>query len=523
MSLAKTATKIGKLSTIYLVGSIAPQVINMLVLPIYTDYLTKEQMGVVSLGARLSVPLAVVIQLGALAGFKSWYFRTDPPLRPQFVRTMQLSQLGINFSVVLVLAIVGLVASEWILPGLPYSSTAVYVLWLLILADALGDASTKLATMVMRLSEHARQSVTLSFAWYILQTVVSLSVVFALARHGLGEWQGFGRQASSTTAALITAAVAVGIVWRYGGGRYDPRMARQTLRTGITFVPHQLSDGMMLTANAWMVNGFFSTAALGVYGIAIAFAQIVQLAIFNFSDAAYPTLSELMRQGGPDSRRKQARIYTLTLLILTSTLLAQQLLAPVGIRVLTNPSYHEAASIVPILILAWTFQAFYMIVVQPVFFFGGGFWLSCATLTSILVSIGVGAWAIPEFGAYGAAWSIVAGFGSRFVVALSASTYLYPLPWEVARLARALICAALILWIDWTFVDGWLVLVKDLGRPGAFFERVEWLNLIVVVVVKLLLLAAMIPLLWGTGAVKTHELKTFADAVRGKLRGRFGR
>lgn len=523
MSLAKSATKIGKLSTIYLVGSITPQVINMLVLPIYTDYLSKEQMGVVNLAARLSVPLAIVIQLGALAGFKSWFFRTDPPLRPQFVRTMQLSQLGINAAVVGILALTGLVASQWILPGLPYSATAVYVLWLLILADAFGDASTKLATMVMRLMEHAKQSVTLNFAWYILQTTVSLSVVFMLARRGLDEWQGFGRQASSTVAALITAVAAAAIVWRYGGGRYDPHMARQTLRTGVTFVPHQLSDGLMLTANAWMVNGLFSTAALGVYGIAISFAQIIQLAIFNFSDAAYPTLSNLMRQGGAESRRKQARIYTLTLLILIVVLLGQQLFATVGIRVLTNPAFHEAAAIVPILILAWTFQAFYMIVVQPVFFFGGGFWLSCATFASIVVSIGLGAWTIPEFGVYGAAWSVVAGFVSRFIVAFAASTYLYPLPWEITKLARALACAALIVWIDGTFVDGWLVVVKDLGRPGGFFERVEWINLVVMSSVKLLLLASMVPLLWGVGAVTSRELKMFADAVRGKLKATFGR
>ncbi|MEX2185532.1 MAG: oligosaccharide flippase family protein [Pirellulales bacterium] len=518
MTLAKTATRIGKLSTIYLIGSFAPQLVNMIVLPIYTDYLSQEQMGIFNLASRVAMPLGTLIQLGALAGLKSWYFRTDEHLRPQLVRSMQLSQFAVNLAVTLVLALVGVFVVDEILPGLPLSSTALYALWLLILAYVFGDASMRLASMVARLCEHAKTAIALSLSRYVIQTVVGLVIVYWLAARGLDDWQGFGRQVAASVAALAAAVVAARLVWKYGGGRFDLGMAKQTLRTGVNFVPHQLSDGLMLTANAWMVNGLFSTAALGVYGVAIAFAQLIQMPLINFGDAAYPTLSRLMREGGQENRRQQTRIYTLTLLIVIFALLGQQIFSTVAIRVLTNPSYHEAASVVSILIFAWAFQGFYSIVSQPVFFFGGGLWLSTATITSIVVSAGIGMWAIPVYGMYGAAWSMVAGFVVKFIVAAAASTYLYPLPWELTKIGRALACAGLIVWLDLTFVDGWLSVVKNIERPGSFFERVEWVNLITVVGAKLLLLVGMIVLLWITRVVTTREFRIVADAVRGKMR-----
>jgi O-antigen/teichoic acid export membrane protein len=295
-------------------------------------------------------------------------------------------------------------------------------------------------------------------------------------------------------------------------------MFAQTLRTSIKFVPHQLSDTLLQTANAWMVNGLFSTATLGVYGVGVGFAALIQMPLTNFSDAAYPTLSKLMREGGEESKRQQARIYTLSLLMLVAAVLVQQLFSTVVIRVLTNPAYHEAAQVVPILIFAWLFQAFYAIVVQPVFYFGGGLWLSTATISSIVVSIGVGAWSIPEYGMYGAAWSMAAGFAAKFLVAATASTYLYRLPWELTKTALALACALVVAWIDWAFVDGWLDVVNAAAQSAGFWQRVEWGNLITMIGAKLALLATIVPLWWITGVVTTKELAYGRDLVRGKLR-----
>lgn len=517
MTLAKTATRIGKLSTIYLIGSFAPQLVNMLVLPIYTDYLSRQQMGIFSLANRVSVPLAVLIQLGALAGLKSWFFRTDEQLRPQLVRSMQIGQFAVNAAGIVVLAAIGLVFVERILPGLPLSSAALYALWLLILADVFGDCSTNLASQVARLHERATTAISLGLSRYAIQTVVGLALVYWLAWQEHDDWQGFGRQAAATVAALATAVFAARLTWKFGSGRCNAAMVEQTLRTGVHFVPHQLSDGLMLTANAWMINGLISTAALGVYGVAVAFAQLIQMPLIAFGDAAYPTLSRLMREGGAENRRQQTRIYTLTLTIVITVMLAQQLFSTVAIRVLANPAYHEAAAVVSVLIFAWLFQAFYMIVSQPVFYFGGGLWLSTATVTSILVSVGVGVWAIPEYGMYGAAWSMVAGFAAKLVVAAAASTYLYPLRWELSKIARTLACAAAIVWFDLRFVDGWLSVARDLQQPGTFFERVEWINLSIVLAVKMLLVAAIVPLLWITRTISSRELSIVIEAVRGKM------
>jgi hypothetical protein len=159
-----------------------------------------------------------------------------------------------------------------------------------------------------------------------------------------------------------------------------------------------------------------------------------------------------------------------------------------------------------------------MIVSQPVFFRGGGLWLSSATIASIVASVGAALWAIPEHGMYGAAWSMAAGFAVKFAVAAAASTYLYPLPWEISKIVRAILCGLAIAWFDTAFVDGWLPVVRDLVEPGSFWQRVEWLNVVALASVKSLLLASMVPLLWVTGVVSSREIAYVAQAARGKLR-----
>ena len=77
MALKKSVVKIGRLSTIYMIGSIAPKVLGLLLLPVFTHYLVPEQFGIVRLALQISQVLAILLQLGFGASLKSFYFKLE--------------------------------------------------------------------------------------------------------------------------------------------------------------------------------------------------------------------------------------------------------------------------------------------------------------------------------------------------------------------------------------------------------------------------------------------------------------
>jgi len=425
MGLAQKVTKIGKLSTIYMLSTIIAQVVGLFLLPIFTRYLEPDQMGIIGLAAQVILPLSIVVQLGLWSSLKSHYFRTDKSVRPLMVRTVLLGQLVQTGLICSLLSLVGIWFSERFLPNLPLSSERVYCLWLMIVWGCFFQAWFRIATGLTQLHERAFTTVFLTLLQLFLRVGLGLFVVVYLG------WKGFGRQSSIFATIVLTGAAAFVIVWRYGRGGFDFSLFKKILRTGLTFVPHGFAGVLALSVNGWLLNKLVSPAALGIYGIAVMFGQLIQMPLNSFGNAAFPTLARMMKDGSAEARRQQSRIYTLLIAGVAVLALGIVLFAPIAIILLTAPKYHESMYIVPILVLAWTFQGFYWIASNRVFYLGGGLWLATATVSSLGVGIALGFLLMPPYGMYGAAMAMVGTFVVRTMVILVIGERMYPVPWQL--------------------------------------------------------------------------------------------
>lgn len=492
ISLSSRAVKIGKLSTIYLLGTITPRALQFFLLPVFTYYLVPAQMGIVSLAGRVMTPMAVFVQLGLWSALKMQYFRLEETLRPRLVRTVLWGQMVQGVAICTLLSVAGIWLAEVVLPNLPLSRGYVFGLWLMIVWACLFTALVQLAVGLTQLLERAGACVGLSFCQFLLQAGLGVAAVV-----GLG-WKGFGRQGTIFLAFAVTAVVAFAVVWQYGKGTFEFSLFKRTVRTGLTFVPHSFSGYLMLALNIWLLNKMLSPAAVGVYGVAMMFPQLIQMPLISFGNAAYPTLAKLMSDGSEEAQRQQSRLYTLLIIGVVGLTLGTWLFSGIAIQILTAPAYHGATRIVLILIFAWLLQGLYLVVSQPVFYFGGGPWLSAASVSSTIICVVLSLILIPISGVFGAAWAMVGGFLVSFTVAAFASYHLYPLPWQVTAILRAIACGAAL-----AVADLWL-------SPGMPFA---W-----TIVFKTALLLVLIPALWVTGVVSTIDLRRAKNLVLRKVR-----
>ena len=356
---------------------------------------------------------------------------------------------------------------------------------------------TQLATGVSQLREKASVCVGITFTSYLLQA--GLGVAFVV---GFG-WQGFGRYGTAFMAAVITAAISLWVLWPLGKGGLQVRQFAHISRIGITFVPHQVAGLLAGTVTSWLLKRYDSPGSLALFGIAVAFAALVNVPLWSFNNAVYPTLAKLMGDGSQEARRQQCRLYTFQTMGVGALCLGVALFAPVAIIILTAPSYHAATQVIPVLTLGWMFFGLYLAVSIPIFYFGGGLWLAMATVSGTATSVGVGIWLIPRIGSQGAAMASMTNYLVMFLVAAFASRHLYPLPWEVGKIARVLACAVAL-----AGLDCWL----SAGVP------MVW-----AIGLKIVLFLALIPAFFLVGAIRLEEIRRGFHLAMGELRLATGR
>ncbi len=492
-SLGHTVVKLGKMSTVYVFGQIGPLVLGVLLLPVFTRYLVPEQLGIVSLSLRLSMVLSVLVHLELSSALKIRYFRTEPSLRAELVRTILLGQAMLAVVICTVLSVAGIWLAERLLPNLPLSREYVFALWLMIVWSPLYSSFVYLAAHLMALQERAGKAVLITASVFLLQIALGVFVVVVLG------WQGFGRQSMICSATVIVGCSSFCFLWRRGQGNFDFATFRRLLAIGVTFVPHALSGLLAVAVNVWLLNRLVSPAALAVYSIALMFPKLITLTITSIGNAAYPTLARLMSDGSDEAKRKQSRLYTMLIMGVASLTLGVWLFGPAAIRLLTTPEYHDATRVVPILALASLFLGLYLVVSQPAFYFGGGLWLSAGSLASIVVATMFSLLLIPRFGQYGAAWAMVSCYATRCLVAVVASRHLYRLPWQISSILRIIGCTGMLalagLWASESLAVGWAIAVN------------------------FLLLLSMPAVLWLVGVITTGEFQRGADLLRNNLVG----
>ncbi|MHC4561626.1 MAG: lipopolysaccharide biosynthesis protein [Planctomycetota bacterium] len=499
MSLSQKAAKLGKLSSIYAVSDIVLYGLGFALMGVFTYYLKPEQMGIVRLAGQIMLPLGLFMQLGLFAAMKSWYFRTDEAERGSLVRTIFLGQLGQGVVFVVMLAAAGIWLAGVFLPKLPLDAHQTYLLWLMILACCMFRALIQLGRNLAVLQERAFTAVGITFLQRLSDMSLGIVAVIGL------RWLGMGRQLTVMVAMALAATVALTVGLRASaGGQFRWSLLRSAERTGISFLPHQLSGLMAPAIIAWLVNWLDSTATLGIYAIGVAFAKLIEMPVTAITNAAFPMIAGLMKEGTPEAKRQHTKLYTLVIIGLCAIALGLALFSPVALRILSK-EYHAAMSVVTILVFAYLWQGIYRLVSQPIFYLGGGLWLAIATISSVVAALLLSLLLIPSYGMQGAAWSMFGCFLTRFLVALGVSQKLYPVRWEAGRIVRGLILAAAV-----AAIDAWLTDTVTMPLVG-------------VIAVKILLFVMMLALIPVVGVISEAEFAQGKRMVTGKLRSLFGR
>ncbi len=403
MALAQQIKRLGKHSLIYGVGGLIQRIVAVLLLPLYTRYLSPSDYGAIEALVALSAVIFALLRAGIQSSFFRFYFQAeDDRGRLTVVRTSFWFTMGTA-----TLALVGGVAlAEPISTALfdtSDSANLVRAAFVGLWASMNYDQLTALFRVEERSVSFALASLT-NVAVTIGATIL-LVVVFDKGPLGVlvGNFSG----------TLAVYAVLLAYRRTQLGLEFDRDVFRRMTAWGMPFVPSVLALNAIDFSDRFFLSRLRDQHELGLYaiGMRISAALLFLLAAFR---TAWPAFAYSIRD---DREAKRTYGFVLTYVTFFSAwgALALGLGSPWLVRLLTTPDFYRGSRVVPLLAFAFVVFGAYVIVVTSIGRAGrrGSNWI--VTGAAALLNVVLNLILIPPYGMVGAAVSMLVSYFAMFV------------------------------------------------------------------------------------------------------------
>jgi O-antigen/teichoic acid export membrane protein len=333
----------------YQVADVVSKFIAVLLLPVYTRYISPAGYGVVELLANGVIFISIVIRFGMIESFLRYYFvDEDAARRDALVRRTALLLLVSTTIVCGVLAVYAAPLSRLLLNHRDPTTFRVAVLGLW------SFTNLELAYAVLRVDERLRLYAAASIGNVLLTVASTVVLVVALHDGVLGLLLG---NYGASTVVLIW-------LWYVLRHRLAPRHVRvdsvgELLRFGLPTVPAEASVYALSIVDRYYIYHQRSAALAGLYSIAVKLAGAVAFIVRAFQ-YAWPPLAYSVRSD-VEASTLYGLVTTYYVFVAGWVVAGLTLLGPWVLRVLTTPAFYGANRALPWVALGWALYGLWVV------------------------------------------------------------------------------------------------------------------------------------------------------------------
>jgi len=440
-------------TTTYGMGDIATSVVGLLLLPVFTRYLSPAEYGVIALLLSVEAVTKVLFRWGV----DSAYLRLSYDY-PKWEARQRLASTIFFFLVIVNggLLVVGLAVSPWIATQLFAIPEHINTLRL-VLINTYAIGLFFLPFQTMRFEQRSRRFASVAFSRSALTLVMRLVLVVGI---------GLGVRGVVLADLVVTAVYAVVLGYWYRGlirGTGSMNMLWDALKFGLPRLPHGIAHQATAVSDRYLLSTLATVSDVGVYAIGASIGLGMKYFTAAFQTAWSPFLFEMMDQpNARDTHRTVATYVFLTLVLLAAGLSA---LADDLVRILTPDEFHAAAIVVPWISVGVLFQGIYQLTSVGLAITKQTQYYPITTALAAATNITANLALIPAYGILGAAWANTASYGVLAAAGMMFSQRHYPMRYEWGRLSR--ICAAGVV----AYVCARTVPVAPFGAIGGLLVR----------------------------------------------------
>lgn len=420
---------------VYGAGNVLTRLVTFLLLPLFTHLLTPEEYGLTTLVYIFLGFMNIIYHCGLDAAFMRHYSETKGnQQKRQFFSTAIWLTLGISGLLSLFIAGFAKPLSLILLGNSQYHHLFTLTAGILLL-DSLGHIPFAL----LRIKEKA--GIFISIKLLNVITTLGLNIYFvAILNHGIAGifTSVFLASAITTLSVFLTTIFSL-------RATFSLQLAKAYLTFGLPFVPAGLATIAMEMIDRYILASLKDTATVGIYSAGYKLGIFMLLLTTAFHYAWQPFF---LKKGKTDeSRLVFARIFSYFIMtslfvwITLSAFIHEIIRFSISGYSLIGPSYYEAESIVPVILLAYVFQGAYLNFLPGIYFEKKSYTIPIIASLGAVVNIALNFILIPIYGMMGAAAATVGGYVIMSSVTFFISKRLFAVPYEWNKIIRIVFSA----------------------------------------------------------------------------------
>jgi O-antigen/teichoic acid export membrane protein len=408
-------------SAIYGVGSIIARVLGVLLLPLYTRYLSPSDYGLIETLVALAAVLTALVAQGMKSAFFRFYFDSAELERRHLVVRTAFWYVMAASTVVSLAGIVLAPQISWLLFGTHDHGNLVIAAFIGFWAALNYEQMTSLFRVEQRSTAYV--AATLCNVAITISATILLVVVFD--KGPLGVLVG------NFTGTLIVYAALLVYSRHALGLQFDRKLYRAMNRFGLPLVPSAVALWLTNFSDRFFLIKLSDAHEVGLYSIGVRIASAIVLLLTAFR-MAWPAFAYSI-EDDREAKRTYPFVLTYLIFICSWMSLALGLLAPWIVRLLTTPQFYEGARVVALLAFAATAYAGYAVVVIGVGRVRQTRFNWIVTGAAAALNIGLNFALIPEYGQIGAGIATLAAYALMLVGMTWNAHRLFPVPYQWRR------------------------------------------------------------------------------------------
>lgn len=444
--------QLARLTAGYSLATLAGPIFTLVLTPLYTRVLHPNDYAVLDTATTLGILMLTFGMLGLNGAVSVYYYDGDEMYGRRVLTTAAVVSVIWSLLIALVVAAIARPLAAFSL-GSERQAVLLYL-------SALNLPFAVLYGIIqvgLRLRLDVRRANILSLGYLVL--TVGLNILFVLV---LG-WGTLGILSTITIATVILTAVGLGMTWRAGWGRPTWQLVRPLIRAGLPFVPAGLSFWALAYLDRLLLPLYaVGLTERGLYAIAGKLASMLTIILVPFQQAWGPLALSIQHE--PEARHTYGKVLTYFTVLGLGCALALALFAREILLIFTAREYVAAAPFVALLVYAVAANSASVAVGVGAYIAKRTDIIGAATVLAAAVNLGLNVLLIPRLGVWGAVWATALGYAAAPIALYIASQRIYPMPFELAKVLRALGAQSVLLLVSmWIQTgDAWLDLALKL-------------------------------------------------------------
>ena len=455
----------------------------IVLLPIYTRYLTQAEYGDFALLMVAVAILWVAFDLGLSQATTRFYYEHDGEHdRRRFIGSIWLTMTVVAGGIAVLITAFGEPLFAAAMPGVEFWPYVVLTVWSTFL-----NAGNIIPKVLMRVREQSTRFVLVVLGQSLVLLVAVLVLVVGLDMGLLGAVLATFIQCAAifvvfTVYTLRNASLRVR--WAY---------ASPAVRLGLPIILLEVGWWILDTSDRLILRQYEPARVVALYSVGYALGRLIIMLSISIDQGWTPFFYAEAKKDDGQARRLAAYAATYFLLAVASAGLIVAVFAYEVVVLFAGESYADASTVTPLILVASVVQGMFYVPSRGLLLKKRSDLLPWVVGAGAVVNLGLNLLLIPLWGMYGAAVSTIAGYSAAVAVAFALSQRCYRIDYQVRRMATAVAL----------FVG--LVAAATLVRPDGFAVGLAW---------KALLLAAWPLLLLAARFFESRELAAIGRLIR---------